>query len=80
MILPSAVVMRSEYEWHQHVALATDAGVPCEQIAAIAAWQSSQLFDAGGRAALKLTDAMLTGNVRRPSTRRWPSRSVKLQL
>lgn len=63
MILRTAVVMRSEYEWHQHVAMASDAGVPAEKIAAIAAWQSSALYDAQERAALMLTDAMLTGNV-----------------
>lgn len=63
MILRTAVVMRSEYEWHQHVTMATDAGVPAEKIAAIAAWQSAELYDAEERAALMLTDAMLTGNV-----------------
>lgn len=63
MILRTAVVMRSEYEWHQHVAMAADAGVPPDQVAAIAAWQSSPLYDAPEQAALMLTDAMLTGNV-----------------
>ena len=63
MILRTAVVMRSEYEWHQHVAMADAAGVPPEQVAAIPAWQSSELFDAPERAALMLTDAVLTGSV-----------------
>ena len=63
MILRTAVVMRSEYEWHQHVAMAGDAGVAPDKVAGIAAWQSSDLFDAPERAALMLTDAMLTGNV-----------------
>lgn len=63
MILRTAVVMRSEYEWHQHVAMAADAGVPAEKVSAIAAWQTSELYDAPERAALTLTDAMLTGNV-----------------
>jgi alkylhydroperoxidase family enzyme len=63
MILRTAVVMRSEYEWHQHVPMAAGAGVPHEKITGIAAWQSSQLYDAPERAALMLTDAMLTGNV-----------------
>ncbi|HEU0102691.1 MAG TPA: carboxymuconolactone decarboxylase family protein, partial [Mycobacteriales bacterium] len=49
MILRTAVVMRSEYEWHQHVAMAADAGVPPDKVAAIAAWQSSQLYDASER-------------------------------
>ena len=63
MILRTAVVMRSEYEWHQHVAMAEKAGVPREKVLAIAAWQTSDLFDEAERAALMLTDSMLTGNV-----------------
>ena len=38
MILRTAVVMRSEYEWHQHVAVAQSAGVPTAKVAAITAW------------------------------------------
>ncbi len=63
MILRTAVVMRSEYEWHQHRAMALDAGVSPEQVEALAAWQVSDLFDAREKAALTLTDAMLTGSV-----------------
>lgn len=63
MILRTAVVMRSEYEWQQHVVMAESAGVPADKIRAIAAWQSSALFDGPERAALMLTDAMLTGSV-----------------
>ena len=43
--------------------MAADAGVPPDKVTAIAAWQSSQLYDAPERAALMLTDAMLTGHV-----------------
>ncbi len=63
MILRTAVVMRSEYEWHQHVTMAERAGVPKNKVHAVTAWQSSDLFDAQERAALMLTDAMLTGSV-----------------
>jgi 4-carboxymuconolactone decarboxylase len=63
MILRTAVVMRSEYEWHQHVAMAAHAGVPSEKVQAVAGWQTSERFEAPERAALMLTDAMLTGNV-----------------
>ena len=63
MILRTAVVMRSEYEWHQHRVMALDAGVPAEQVAALAAWQVSDLFDDREKAALTLTDAMLSGSV-----------------
>jgi alkylhydroperoxidase family enzyme len=63
MILRTAVVMRSEYEWYQHVVMAENAGVPRAKVLAIAAWQTSDLFDEAERAALMLTDSMLTGNV-----------------
>ena len=63
MILRTAVVMRSEYEWRQHVAMARTAGVSDDRIRAVAAWQTSDLYDPAERAALMLTDAMLTGNV-----------------
>jgi 4-carboxymuconolactone decarboxylase len=63
MILRTAVVMRSEYEWQQHVTVAQDAGVSTEKVQAVAAWQTSSLYDPHERAALMLTDAMLTGNV-----------------
>ena len=63
MILRTAVVMRSEYEWHQHVPMAEGAGVPAAKVEAIAGWQTCDLFDGPERAALMLTDAMLTGSV-----------------
>jgi alkylhydroperoxidase family enzyme len=63
MILRTAVVMRSEYEWHQHVPMAERAGVASEKVQAVTAWQSSEMFDAPERAALMLTDSMLTGSV-----------------
>ena len=63
MILRTAVVMRSEYEWQQHVAMAQNAGVSDEKIWAVVAWQTSDRYDPAERAALMLTDAMLTGNV-----------------
>jgi 4-carboxymuconolactone decarboxylase len=63
MILRTAVVMRSEYEWHQHVVMAKEAGVSDDKVHAVAGWQTSPLYDPPERAALMLTDAMLTGNV-----------------
>jgi alkylhydroperoxidase family enzyme len=63
MILRTAAVMQSEYEWHQHVAMAQAAGVPADKVQAVAAWQTSTLFTPAERAALMLTDAMLTGQV-----------------
>ena len=63
MILRTAAVMRSEYEWHQHVAMAENAGVPMKKMDAVAAWQTSDFYEPHERAALMLTDAMLTGHV-----------------
>src|SRR3954471_471256 len=51
MILRTAVVMRSEYEWHQHVVMAGEAGVSPDKIHAIAGWQTSPLYDPTERAA-----------------------------
>ena len=63
MILRTAIVMRSEYEWHQHRLMAADAGISPDRVTGLAAWQTSDLYDERERAALALTDAMLTGNV-----------------
>lgn len=43
--------------------IALDAGVTRQQVDALAAWQVSDLFDEREKAALTLTDAMLTGGV-----------------
>ena len=63
MILRTASVMRSEYEWHQHREMARRAGVAADQVDAIPAWQTSTCYSARERVALMLTDAMLTGHV-----------------
>lgn len=63
MILRTANVMRSDYEWHQHKDMAHRAGASAEQIDAISAWQTSSCFSEPERAALMLTDAILTGYV-----------------
>jgi 4-carboxymuconolactone decarboxylase len=63
MILRTAVVMRSEYEWHQHRIMAAEAGVTAERVEGLAAWQAADLYDDRERAALALTDAMLAGSV-----------------
>lgn len=63
MILRTASVMRSDYEWHQHRAMAQRAGVGADRIEAIAAWQTADCFSEPERVALMLTDSMLTGHV-----------------
>ena len=63
MILRTAQVARSEYEWAQHLKMAREAGVREAQIAAMADWRGSGEFDAKERAALALTDAVMACNV-----------------
>ena len=63
VILRGAQLMRSEYEWAQHLAMARKAGVSEEQIRALASWQTSSLFDAREKAALALAEAVTQGRV-----------------
>lgn len=63
MILRTAQIARSEYEWAQHLKMARKAGVPEAQIEALAGWRGSALFDARERAALLLTEAVMALNV-----------------
>jgi AhpD family alkylhydroperoxidase len=58
MILRTAQITRSEYEWAQHLKIARANGVREAQIAALAGWSDSPEFDARERAALLLTDAV----------------------
>jgi alkylhydroperoxidase family enzyme len=63
MILRTAQVARSEYEWAHHLRMARKAGVAEEKIAALANWRAAAVFDAKERAALALTEAVLACNV-----------------
>jgi alkylhydroperoxidase family enzyme len=63
MILRGAQLMRSEYEWAQHLKMARQAGVREAQIAALAAWKASPEFDAREKAALALAEAVTKGHV-----------------
>lgn len=63
VILRTALLQRSAYEWHQHRKMATEAGVPEHQVAELAMWTSSTAFDAKERAALALTDGIVAGDV-----------------
>jgi alkylhydroperoxidase family enzyme len=63
MILRTAQIARSEYEWAQHLKMARKAGVREAQIAALADWRSSKEFDAAERAALALTEGVMAGRV-----------------
>ncbi len=63
MILRTAQLAHSEYEWAQHLGMARKSGVREAQIAALAEWRSSQEFDARERAALALTEGVMEGRV-----------------
>jgi alkylhydroperoxidase family enzyme len=53
----------SRYAWRDHVPMAERAGVPEAQIAALADWRESGLFDAPTRAALAFTDELVESGV-----------------
>jgi 4-carboxymuconolactone decarboxylase len=63
MILRTAMLHESHYEWHQHIHMATELGVSAEEVAELESWQTSSLFDAGTKAALAFTDAIVEGKV-----------------
>jgi len=63
MILRGAQLMRSEYEWAQHLKMARKAGVSEAQIRELSAWRNSNLFDAREKAALALAEAVTHGKV-----------------
>ena len=63
VILRGAQLMRSEYEWAQHLKMARKAGVSDAQIEALSTWRKSNLFDAREKAALALAEAVTQGKV-----------------
>jgi len=63
VILRGAQLMRSEYEWAQHLPMARKAGVSEAQIQALASWRTSPLFDEREKAALALGEAVTQGDV-----------------
>jgi alkylhydroperoxidase family enzyme len=63
MILRTAQLARSEYEWAHHLRMARKAGVSEAKIAALAGWRDSREFDARERAAILLTEAVMACNV-----------------
>jgi 4-carboxymuconolactone decarboxylase len=63
IILRGAQLMRSEYEWAQHLKMARKAGVREAQIAALERWRESPEFDAREKAALLLAEAVTRADV-----------------
>jgi alkylhydroperoxidase family enzyme len=58
MILRTAQLTGSEYEWAHHRAMAAANDVPDEKVRALAGWRSSELFDERERAALRCVEEM----------------------
>lgn len=63
MILRTAQIASSAYEWAHHLRMARKAGVPEAQVAALAGWRDSSVFNARERAALALTEGVMACNV-----------------
>jgi alkylhydroperoxidase family enzyme len=63
MILRTATLHHSPYEWHQHRRMAAEAGVTDNEIAELEMWRSSKVFGPETRAALAFTDAIVAGEV-----------------
>ena len=63
VILRGAQLMRSEYEWAQHLPMARKAGVTEDQIEALAGWRNSPAFSPEEKAALALGEAVTQGQV-----------------
>ena len=63
VILRGAQIMRSEYEWAQHLKMARKAGVTEEQISALSSFRTSKAFSEKEKAALSLAEAVTLGKV-----------------
>jgi 4-carboxymuconolactone decarboxylase len=63
VILRGAQLMRSEYEWAQHLAMARKAGVREAQINSLNKWKTSPEFSEQEKAALALGEAVTQGHV-----------------
>jgi AhpD family alkylhydroperoxidase len=63
MILRTAQLQQSAYEWQQHRIMAREAGVTETKVAELAIWRHSSVFEPAERAALRFTEAIVHGNV-----------------
>lgn len=61
MIMRIGWVTGSVYEWTQHWRVATEAGIPAEDIVAVRDWRNSDRMTAADRAILTATDESLDG-------------------
>lgn len=58
VILRTAILHRSTYEWHQHVRIGRQAGLSDERIVGLHQWRASSLFSEAEQALLGYVDAL----------------------
>lgn len=58
VILRTAILHHSQYEWHQHVRIGRQAGLDDAKILALHHWKTSDLFTPSERAILEYVDAV----------------------
>lgn len=58
VILRTAILHHSTYEWHQHVAIGRTAGLSDERIVGLHHWRTSELYSEAERALLAYVDAV----------------------
>ena len=58
VILRTAILQQSIYEWHQHVRIGRQAGLTDERMRGLHAWRQSDLYSAAERAILGYVDAV----------------------
>lgn len=63
MILRTAQMTESSYEWAQHIKMAQKAGVPATQTEQLANWRQSSAFNDIEKALLALTEAVVHNNM-----------------
>ena len=76
IILRTAQLMLSPYEWHQHRRMAAEAGVQEYQVAELAMWRTSPAFNDAERAPSPSPTLSPTDMSPTKSTMRWPSIST----
>lgn len=62
VILRTALLHKSVYEWHQHVRIGREAGLSDTRILALHDWQGSDLFSALERSLLGYADALVASD------------------
>lgn len=58
VILRTAILHHSQYEWHQHVRIGRQAGLSDERIAGLHHWRNTDLYSESERALLAYVDAL----------------------